>query len=351
MYITMGKVVDNFNFIEFIKTSWKSILTIILCALFYSFGVINFLSNASLIPSGLSAISVTIVYVQKMLVPYLNLIYLALNIPLLIFFWNKLKKKFMILTIIFLISNAGFGYVFGLNVIKDFFRNHVFVFMENAFEPALPYPYYYVNNLVYEGWPIFIYLILALVFCGPTSAVVWKFGASTGGTDVIAHYFSTKKKKEVGMFLMIVGYSIASCALLVIFLLKNFGPSSIQNQINGFKNLIGVQTVASFVYIFSYGKIINMFYPKYKKVQLRIDTKEHDKVIEWLEKSEYWHPYKITESTSGYTKQKKYSIETIVLLLESDDISRRIKIVDPNAWISISPVSKIYGKFNYSFIE
>lgn len=341
----------SFSYSDFLKTNWKTILIIITCSIFYSFGVINFLSKASLIPSGLSSISITIVYINPSLTPYLNLIYLALNIPLIIFFWNKLKRKFILLTIIFLLCNACFGYLFGFNPIKNFFSTKVFVFIDDAFSPAIHDGGYFVNNLVYQGWPIFIYLILALVFCGPASAMIWKFGASTGGTDVIAHYFSTKRKKDVGLFLMLVGYIMAFLSLLLIFSLKNWGPKHIQDQINGFRYLFGVQTVASFVYIFAYGKIINMFYPKYKKVLLKIDTKQHENIIKWLEKSEYWHPYKITDSVSGYTKLKNHSIETIVLLLESDDIIKKIKIVDPEAWISVSPVSKIYGRFNYSFVE
>lgn len=330
----------------FWKQNWKNVLIIITCSLFYSFGSIMFLTKSASIPSGLSAVSITLAYVLPYLKKYLTLIYLGLNIPLILFFWNKIKRKFMVLTMIFLVFNALFGFIFGLDVINNFFSEKVFVFIDKAHIVENG-----ATNIVNQGWPIFIYIILTLTLCSPTSAIVWKHGASTGGTDIIAHFFSTKKKKEVGKFLMIIGYTMATLSLIVVVSLKSVGSNQIKQNINGFQYIFGIQTVSSFVYIYANGIIVNMLYPKYKKVKLIIDSKEHQKIITWLEESEYWHPYKIIESTSGYTKQKIYSIETVVLLLESDDIAWKIKKVEPNAWISISPISKIYGRFNYSFIE
>ena len=342
----------NFSYKNFIKSNWRTLLIIIICSIFYSFGVMMFLSKAATIPAGLSAISISLSYIFTELKPYLSLLYLALNIPIILVFWTKLKRKFLLLTILFLITNAVFGFIFSLKPIDDFFSTQVFVFIDKAFDPVLgPNGAIISNQIVYRGWPVFIYVVLALSFCSPASAIIWKKGASTGGTDIIAHYFSTKKKKDVGLFLMISGYATTLVALVTIWLFKNFAPSAIANQINGFNKFFGVQAVGSVVYIYINSLVINILYPKYKKVLMKIDSKSHKTIIEWLEKSEYWHPYKIVESESGYTKQKNYSIESIVLLLESEDIARKIKLVEPNAWISVQPISKIYGRFNYSSVE
>ena len=345
---------DNpvFSYKHFFKTNWKNIIIIIVSTMFYSFGVMMFLSKAATIPAGLSAISISLSYIFTELKPFLSLLYLALNIPLILIFWWKLKRKFILLTILFLVTNSIFGFIFSIKAIDDFFSQHVFVFIDHAFDwvnddHGNPIS----NNIVSRGWPVFIYVILALSFCSPASAIIWKKGASTGGTDIIAHYFSTKKKKEVGLFLMISGYVTTLVALITIWLFKNFGTEQISNQINGFNKFFGVQAVGSVVYIDINSAVINILYPKYKKVLLKIDSKDHKTIIKWLEESEYWHPYKIVESESGYTKQKNFSIETVVLLLESEDIARKIKKVEPNAWISVQPISKIFGRFNYSSVE
>lgn len=350
------KTKEKINLFDFIKTNWKKILIIILCSAFYSFGNIMFLVKASSIPSGLSSISITLSYIFVDLKPYLTIIYLVLNIPLFVFFWNKLKKKFLLLTIIFLSFNALFGFIFGFGQINDFLSNNVFNILPNIND-------FNIEDLikdnksgattpiVFFGWPIFIYLAMTLIFTSPFAAFVWKLGASTGGTDIIAHYYSTKKKKDVGYLLMIIGYVMATASLLVMFLMKNYGSSWISKNINGFKIFFGLQTWSSFAYILVNGLLINMLYPKYKKVIIHIDTKDPKIISKWLIESEYWHPYKIKESISGYTKKPIYTISSIVLLLESDDIVENIKKVDPSSWISVSPISKIHGRFNYSKVE
>lgn len=341
------KKTNSFSYKLFIIKNWKNILIIVICAFFYSFGNVVFLVKAASIPSGIGAISITLSYIMPILKRYLTFIYLALNIPLIIIFWFKIKRKFILMTIIFLIFNAIFGYVLGIEVISNFLSDKVFIIIENG---------NIVNSdgtteIVKRGWPVFFYIILTLIFCSPSSAIVWKHGASTGGTDIIAHYVSTKKKKEVGLFLMIIGYAMTTFALVLLFLMKKLAPENIASNINGFKYFINIQVVSSFLYIYANGIIINNLYPKYKKVKIKIDSKKHDLIIKWLEESEYWHPYKIIEITSGYTKQKIYTIESIVLLLESDDIINKIKKIDANAWISVLPVTKIYGRFNYSSVE
>ena len=341
-----------FSYKTFFQNNWKAILVILICSVFYSFGIMMFLAKAATIPSGLSAISVSLAYIFPIVKPFLSFLYLGLNIPLILIFWTKLKKKFLLLTIIFLVSNAVFGYIFSLPVIDEWFQNKIFVFIDNANgEITDENGEFLSNQIIAQGWPVLLYVVLALTFCGPSGAIIWKKGASTGGTDLVAHFFSTKKKKDVGLFLTVVGCLIAFTALIIIWSFKNFGTAAIRQEINGFKNLFGVQAVGSVIYIYTTGVIINIMYPKYKKVLMRIDTKEHKLIVDWLEKSEYWHPYKIVESESGYTKQKIYSIESIVLLLESEDIARRIKKVEPNAWISVQPISRIYGRFNYSSVE
>lgn len=347
---------EKINLFDFVLENWKKILVIILCALCYSFGNVMFLTKASSIPSGLSSISIMLSYIFINLRPYLTLIYLFLNLPLFIIFWKKLKKKFLLLTIIFLSFNALFGFIFGFGEINDFLSNKVFNILPdiNSWSDKDIFKNNKVGattSIVLLGWPIFIYLAMALIFTSPFAAFVWKMGASTGGTDIIAHYYSTKKKKDVGSLLMLIGYTMASISLLIMYLIKNFGPIEISKNINGFKVLFGIQTWSSFAYILVNGLLINMLYPKYKKVILNIDTKDPKIISQWLIDSEYWHPYKIKESISGYTKQSIYTISSIVLLLESDDIVENIKKVDPTAWISISPISKIHGRFNYSKVE
>ncbi|MBD5423405.1 MAG: YitT family protein [Mycoplasma sp.] len=333
------------GFFKYIRVNWKKVLIIIVCSIFYAFGQVHFMMKAGSVLDGVEAISVSMAYIIPVLKPYLTVLYLALNIPLIIFFWRRVKKAFIITTLIFLFFNAIFGFIFGFEPVDNFISSKIIVLWQNGT------PNNDVNANIDLGWPIFVYVILAVACCSPSAAIVWKLGSSTGGTDLIAYYISSKLKKPVGTFLMLTGTLMATIGILFLYLSKKFMPTPISSNIIGFNHILGGQTFGTYLYILLNGFVINLIYPKYNKVVLKIDTKEIDSVIDFLQSINFWHPYKIKSSISGYNKETVYSIESIVLLLESDDIAKKIKNYVPDAWISITPISRIYGRFDYSRID
>ncbi len=393
---SIEKVVNDtdkkLSFFEVLRENKKNLFWIILASFFYAFASTSLLTKASSIPSGLSSISMTISLILPVVKPYLNFIYLALNAPLIIIFWKKIKQKYIYLTFIFLLFNAIFGFFIGFDFIGDgigsldyLITQNVLVFCPPMNEREQAYAdFYHMNNLatvrvndfnkwlvdngwytedqikqidnaltlgVQKGWPIFVYVLTGVSFGGVSAGVAWKCGGSTGGTDIIAYYYSTKKKKEAGSVLIVIGFIITTFMLLILWTLSAFGPSSIASNINGFTSIIGLQTLASCVYIVLYGRLVNIVYPKYVKVALRIDTVNVDLLKEYFTKSNFNHPYKINPQISGKTGNNIYTFETIVLLLESDDLIADIKKVDPSAWISRMAVQKTYGAFDYSKVE
>lgn len=343
---------DNyFGFFNYVRMHWKKILIIIVCSFFFAFGQTHFLIMAGAVADGVEALSVSLASILPILKPYLTILYLALNIPLIIIFWKKIKRSFMVTTLIFLFFNAIFGFVIGFAPVEEWISENVIVIMDKGWEGHLVGTRDFSTNYVNAGWPVFVYVILAVACCSPAAAVVWKMGSSTGGMDLVAFYISNKLKKPVGNFLVITGTTMATIGILTLFITKNTAHVSFAKDINGFNHILGPQTFATFLYILLNGFIINLIYPKYKKVKLRIDTKDVQTIVNYFTKINFWHPYKIEQSTSGYTKENVYSIETVVLLLESDEIAYRIQKVSPDAWISIVPVAKIYGRFNYSKID
>ncbi len=338
---------DYKGFFPLIFKEWKKILILILCAMIYAFGQTQFLLKAAVVSDGVEAISGTLSYLLPVLKPYLTVLYMALNIPLIIIFWKKIKKTIMMTTIIFLVFNALFGYIFTLEPIDEFLSHELIVLVEKGWEVDSTG----TSNNVNAGWPVFVYAILTVACCSPTSAVVWKMGSSTGGTDIIAYYFSYKHKKPIGNLLVIVGGVMSLMGIFVLFMCNKFISPDFTKGINGFKHFFCPQVFGSCVYIALNALVIDMIYPKYQKVKMRIDTKYPDKIEEFLKEIQFWHPYQIKSSTSGYTKKEIFSIESIVFLLESDELASKIKKIAPDAWISVTPVSKIYGRFNYSKID
>ena len=84
---------------------------------------------------------------------------------------------------------------------------------------------------------------------------------------------------------------------------------------------------------------------------MKFDTKQSQAIKEFLDSSHFNHPYKIHISQSGYHKDNVYTFETVVLLLEAEELIKKIKQVDPTVWVSKIDVKDIYGKFDYSKIE
>ncbi len=388
---------DKTTFWDFLKTNKKKVLLSVLASFFFAFGSTSLLTKAATIQTGLSSISMTISLILPITKPYLNFIYLLLNVPLIIIFWKKVKKQYIYSTLIFLLTNAIFGFFIGFDFgtlingkevsLDSLITQNILIFcpptdyyeslyaqehgLKNIMAVNLrDYTVWLEQKMgtanndsivetikngktlgVQKGWPIFVYTLSAVGLLGAAGAISWKCGGSTGGSDIIAYYYSTKKRKSIGSLTMILGSIIVSVSLIVIWSLSQFGSYDIKRNINGFESLLGLQTLSTSMYIVLYGKIVNAIYPKYEKQIIKIDTVNLELITNFLKKIHYNHPYKIHTLTSGKTGQTIYSIETVVLLLEAEDLIKKIKTIDPTAWVSKVDVKKIYGRFDYSSVE
>ncbi|MDK2819296.1 MAG: YitT family protein [Mycoplasmataceae bacterium] len=317
------------NLMSGILKDWKKIIMLLLSSFLFAFGTIIFLVQANTIPSGLSSIPQTLLYFFSDLKPYVTLIYFALNIPLIIFFWNKVKKSFLLLSLIFMFLNAFWGFILGEYGSSI---SQLFIIINN----------WTINDIDQPGyttWPIFVYVSLAILINSFAASLAWKSGASTGGTDIIAYYFSTKLKKDVGNFLWIISLTISFFSIISLF----FGGI--------YDSFFGIRTICSIFYIIFTSFIINQLYPKYRKVLVKIDSKKYKEITNYLNDINYWHGFKIFEATSGYTKEKNYTIESVMLVLEYKEFRKIIIHLDPNAWITCSRINDLFGNFNFSKIE
>jgi len=61
--------------------------------------------------------------------------------------------------------------------------------------------------------------------------------------------------------------------------------------------------------------------------------------------------YTIRTVESGYSGNKIYIIETVMLLLESKNIILDIKKLTPHSFILVKPVSSVVGKFTTQYVE
>ncbi|EFF41540.1 YitT family protein [Mycoplasmopsis alligatoris] len=318
---------------RFITKYWIRILMVIFAAFIFNFGIQLFLDRADTIPSGLTGVPTLLQLSFPVLKPYFALIYLGINVPLFLTFGLKIKRSFIWLTLIFMITQIGVNIIFTVPIVHDtLFKLFNFV------------PNWSIDKHEIT-WPILLYGSLGSFFIAVSIALTWKAGGSTGGTDIIVYYYSTKTKKNIAILMSLVSFSTATIFLIIFSFIK---PNT---DGNGNKIIFGMRELSTFAYILVTNVVLNILYPKYKKVVLSISCSDPAKVLAYLKLIKYWHGYEVSALTSGYTGKPIYKVETVMLLLETKNIINDLKQVDRALFISIMPVKNIIGSFNTNFVE
>ncbi|WP_025755314.1 YitT family protein [Mycoplasmopsis cricetuli] len=360
----------NFSWKELVQTYYWKVIFVIISAFVFNFSIQIFLSRGETIPSGWTGIPTLLQILFNEIRPYFALIYLAVNLPLFLIFWKKIKKSFLILTFIFMISQIVANLIFTYEPIFEFitssinlvpFSNEEIEKLKekqnfNSYKDIIDSAKELWNE---EGktWPFFVYCAIGAFFVGIAISISWKAGGSTGGTDIIAYYFVTKSKKSIGSILSIFSFISATIFLIIwgvvapnkgigLFEYKNLAVKASNSQI-----FIGVREISTYLYILISTLVVSIIYPKYKKMKMTIVTKDITKVLAYFKLIEYWHGYRIETYKSGFTGKRGYKIETVVLLLETKNLVYDLKTLSSDIWISLSPVSNIVGSFNTKFVD
>ncbi|WP_369024235.1 YitT family protein [Mycoplasmopsis synoviae] len=329
-----------FTFKKFCKNYWKKLFLIFLGALIFNLGIQVFLSRSETIPSGLTGVASLLQFSVPETKPYFAIIYFATNIPLFLIFWRKIQKKnFLYLTLIFMVFQILINFGLTLPQVEKFIHTVInFVSFDWTSTKA------YEMNLTFL---ILLNCTIGAIFVAIGISLIWKAGGSTGGTDIIVYYYTTKYKKSIGNISVLVNI-ISGIIFVTIF---NFLRPNVTQGEYPYPIVFGLREFSTFLYIFIVGQTINILYPKYKKVTLLIIPSDIHKVIAYFRLINYWHSYRIIKFRSGFTGNISYKIETTVLLLESKELIQDLKIVDPKVWITATTIHSQSGNFLTSYVE
>ncbi|ADE19653.1 YitT family protein [Mycoplasma crocodyli] len=336
---SMGKHLLNnkttkLTFRRFFTKYWRRILIVIFASFIFNFGVQLFMDRAQTIPSGLTGIPTLLQYAIPAIKPYFALVYFAVNIPLFLTYGLKIKRSFTWLTIVFMISQILINMVFTNDVVHSNLIRWFELVPGWVNEPG--------SSIT---WPILIYGSIGSFIIAVSIALTWKAGGSTGGTDIIVYYYSTKSKKNVATMMSLVSFSTATIFLIIFSFVK---PNV---DLEGKRIIFGMRELSTYAYILITNIVLNFLYPKYKKVVLSISCSDPSKVLAYLKLIKYWHGYEVSALTSGYTGKTIYRIESVMLLLETKNMINDLKLVDKSIFVSIQPVKNVIGSFNTNFLE
>lgn len=314
-----------------LKKSWFSWVMIILASAIYTIGLHMFVQVVGIFSAGIGAFAQLITMTAPELKDYFSLVYLALNVPLIAIFWTRLGKKFRRRTITFLLLQAAFGSLFLIHGVNDAFVGNLGMSLTTN------------EAIRNEVWPIFVLAVIGAAVVGIAVAISWKFGGSTAGADIIVYYYSTKKKQNVGTVML---------TLSMIFIMLSFSLSMIIGEDVEQKRKLWLITLSStMVYILITSTIVKLIYPKYKVVKVTMHPSDPNKVIEYMKSINYNHSYIISKGVSGYNGNEKIIIDTVMLLLETKDFIKRIKVIDPKIWILETAERKVHGNFDTKNVE
>ncbi len=169
----------------------------------------------------------------------------------------------------------------------------------------------------------FLELIYAMLLTSIGSALMFYHDASSGGTDIVALVIKKYTSMDVGKGLLCTDFLIASSSFFV------FGiETGLFSLLGLFAKAMLVDSVIDSMYSFKYFIVI---------------TEKPDTIKQYIIKDLH-HGATVHTAEGAFTGDGKYMIHTVCRRMEAIVLRKKIKEVDPHAFIIISTSSEIIGR-------
>lgn len=330
------KQLENFMFDHYIfKGVLENIglfLISVLAAAIFAFGFACFItpttSNGFVLAtggvSGVSQIISLIIELSTGSTEYRSLVqsvgYTLLNIPLMVFAFFKIGKKFTIYTFINVISSSLLISLFSTTGFASNIASFTFP------DGVMP-----LNS-------VFVRVLLAAVCTGLASALAYSVGLSCGGIDVVSFYLGARKSTQVGRYNVVINafivltYSLLRCIDVEFTLIYAL-----------------YSLIFSITYLMVAGLIIDAINLRNKKVSLQIITsKEH---MPEIIIANFTHSSTFVKGKGAYSGAEKTIIWMVVSSSEVKKVIKVAKKIDEHAFITATPLKQVYGNFYIKPIE
>lgn len=250
--------------------------------------------------------------------------YTLLNIPLLIFSFLKLGKRFSIFTAINVALSSIFIYLFSQAHVGEAVAN--FSFSGNV-DDIISHP---LNTIL-------VRVIFAAICTGLASALAFVGDISCGGIDIISCYIATRKSTQIGKYGVIINAFIVSTYAL----LKGIQTHDLIYSL--------YSILFSIIYLMIVGFIIDAINLRNKKMQIQIITSK-DHMAEIII-ANFPHSATLTDGKGAYSGQSKTIIWMVVSPNEVKKVVNVAKKVDEHAFIAVTSLKQVYGNFYIKPIE
>lgn len=273
----------------------KRLFLVTLGTVIFVFGLVVFVVPAQLVPGGLTGFAALTQSALGTVGWHVNLglIVVMFNVPVMIMGLKGISRTFIYYSIYSILLQ---GLLIGL------------------FESQTPF----------FGSDILAASIFGGMSVGLGAAIALKAGASLGGIDVIAQVLAIKLQTSIGYIGIVANGIILGLALLL------------------FEAQIALYTLVMFVVA---NLLIDRLHTAYKRVRVEIVTAFGEPVQAAL-LSRFIRGITVIEGTGAYTGSPKHILWIVTQTHEVYDLKKAVLDVDPDAFITMTPVRHLNGKFH-----
>lgn len=275
------------------------LITFFLCT--YTLGVVAFIVNSEIVGGGVAGIG--------------TLIYYATGIPVAV-------STFVINGVLLVIGFRVLGKGFGVKTIYAVVMASLFIGMWTAI----------IREPILKDDP-FLSVVVAGLIVGFSIGMAFRYGGSTGGTDIVALIVAKYRNIGPGKVILFCDAIIISSSFFVFYFFKGATViESIRVVIYGVMLTFVYSTVVDMVVVGGQASVqIFINSSKHKEIAEMI-THEKNRGVTLLHGEKY---YSQTETQVLWVVVRKYELQGIL---------RRVRDIDPSAFMSITNTSGVYGK-------
>lgn len=271
----------------------KKLLVVIIGAFIFSISMNFFLIPANIYSSGFSGLSQLIsrlLYDFFRLKISVGLILLILNIPVTIIAWRRIGKSFTVYSFLSVLFSSLF-----LNVIPVYRLSHDILL-----------------NAVFGG-------VISAIGIGLTL----RYGASTGGMDIVALLISRWRDEPIGKYSMFLNSIIIITA----------------GSLYGWE-----QALYTLVVLFAMSKVVDIIHTQSQKLTAMIVTKQAEdlkkEIFQCLTRG-----VTIVPVRGAFSNEDKHMLITVITRYELFELKRIVQKTDPKAFTNILKTEGVIGFF------
>ncbi len=271
-----------------IRTNIFAAAAMVVGSLLIASGFNLFLIPHQLLSGGLSGVAMMIGYITGGNIGWL---YLLLNIPVLVWGWFAVGRRFIIWSLITVLISTLFMQIIPTEPIADDV----------------------VLGAVFGG-----------IIVGFGTGLTLRYGGSSGGFDIIASIVTRRRDLPIGMIIFTLNGAVI--AALVVFT-KDWNSA-----------------LYSLLAIYTAGKLVDIIHVRHIKVTAFIVTNKTEELIRKL----LAHPRGITiiKTRGAYSDIERDMLMTVRTRYELEELRKTIVSIDPKAFVNIVETVGVVGDFS-----